>query len=80
MTSNELKALHVSRAEFGRVVGLSAMRITQLAQAGLIAVDDHGVRLLESLKNFFAFRGAKFYFGADVDSFVQELTRRRHEL
>lgn len=51
---------HVSQAEFGRLVGVSSMRISQLVRDGLIVVDDgRGVRLIESLRRYFGYQTYK---------------------
>ncbi len=47
---------HVSQAEFGRLVGVTAMRINQLVRDGLIVVDEQGVRLIESLRRYFEYQ------------------------
>lgn len=50
---------HVSQASFGRLVGVSAMRISQLVRDGLIVVDAQGVRLVESLRRYFEYQYTK---------------------
>lgn len=59
MSSEELKTARVSKAYFGRLVGVSAVRVSQLAAAGLLVVDDSGVRLIESLRRFYLYRNQK---------------------
>ena len=68
VTSEELKSARVSQAYFGRVAGISRMRVSQLAKAGLILVDDAGVLLMASLERLIAYREQK---GCDtVEKFV----------
>ena len=55
MNGQELPT-HVSQASFGRLVGLTAMRISQLTRAGLILADVAGVRLAESLRRFYGYQ------------------------
>lgn len=50
---------HVSQAEFGRLVGVSSMRISQLVRDGLIVVEVQGVRLIESLRRYFGYQTYK---------------------
>lgn len=68
ITSEELKTARVSQAYFGRVAGISRMRVSQLAKAGLLPMGDEGVLLLDALKNFFLYQSQK---GCDsVEKFV----------
>lgn len=72
MTDKELPT-HVSQAAFGRLVGLSAMRISQLARAGLIIVDVAGVRLAESLRRFYGYQFQGKCYGGSLEDYVRHL-------
>ena len=74
ITSEELKTARVTQAYFGRVAGISRMRVSQLAKAGLLSADGDGVLLLESLKNFFLYQSQK---GCDsLEKFVWRLNQK----
>ena len=74
LTSEELKSARVSQAYFGRVAGISRMRVSQLAKAGLLSADDKGILLIDSLKNFFVYQSQK---GCDsVEKFVWRLNQK----
>ena len=74
ITSEELKTARVSQAYFGRVAGISRMRVSQLAKAGLLPMGDEGVLLLDALKNFFLYQSQK---GCDsVEKFVWRLNQK----
>ena len=72
ITSEELKSARVSQAYFGRLVGITKMRVSQLVKAGLLTADAEGILLLDSLKNFFMYQSQK---GCDsVEKFVVRQT------
>ena len=74
VTSEELKTARVSQAYFGRLVGITKMRTSQLVKAGLLTADGDGVLLLDSLKNFFVYQSQK---GCDsVEKFVWRLNQK----
>lgn len=68
LTSEELKTARVSQAYFGRLVGITKMRVSQLVKAGLLSAGDEGILLIDSLKKFFLYQSQK---GCDsVEKFV----------
>ena len=74
ITSEELKTAQVSQAYFGRLVGITKMRTSQLVKAGLLTADGDGVLLLNSLKNFFLYREQKGF--DSVEKFVWRQNQR----
>ncbi|MBR4383601.1 MAG: hypothetical protein IKP64_08590 [Selenomonadaceae bacterium] len=62
-TSEELLAAKCSQAVFGRLVGVSRARISQLVREGLISVDDTGgVDVVQTLKDFWLFRATRRHY------------------
>lgn len=59
MTSEEMKEARVPQAFFGRIIGVSKMRVTQLIKAGLVVANADGVKLIASLKNWYWYQGQK---------------------
>ena len=71
ITSTELRSARVSAAYFGRLVGVSAMRIGQLIRAGLLLSDEAGVRLLPSLRRYFGMKAYCWRGGNTVEDYVR---------
>ena len=70
LTSEEMKEARVPQAYFGRIIGVSKMRVTQLIKAGLLVANADGVLLLESLKNWYWYQGQKGNYS--LERFVRE--------
>lgn len=71
VTSAEMQDAHVSQAYFGRLVGVSAMRIGQLIREGLILVDGEGVKLLPSLRRYYGMRAVTWRGGKTVEDYLR---------
>lgn len=71
ITSTELSSAHVTAAYFGRLVGVSAMRIGQLIREGVIVTDEHGVRLLPSLRKYFGMKAYCWRGGYTVEDYLR---------
>ena len=76
MTSEEIREARVSQASFGRLVGVSAMRVNQLIKLGLLAVDEDGVKLLSSLARYYEWRASKKFCGLTVEEYLRESRKR----
>ena len=72
MTSEEIRQASVPQAYFGRVIGISKMRVSQLLKAGLlIGSDEGGIVLVESLRRFFSYQLMKGCYS------LEEFIRRK---
>ena len=70
LTSEELLKAKIPQAYFGRVVGISKMRVSQLLKAGLLVGDSEGVLLVESLRRWFNYRLLKGNYS--LEEFLRE--------
>lgn len=70
LTSEELLKAKIPQAYFGRVVGISKMRVSQLLKAGLLVGDSEGVLLVESLRRWFNYRLLKGNY--TLEEFLRE--------
>lgn len=59
ITSEEILQASVPQAYFGRIVGISKMRVSQLLKAGLLIGSGTGVLLVESLRRWFSYQERK---------------------
>ena len=72
MTSEELREASVPQAYFGRIVGISKMRVSQLLRSKLlICGSDGGILLIESLRRFFSYQLMKGCYS------LEEFIRRK---
>lgn len=62
ITSEEILKASVPQAYFGRVVGISKMRVSQLLKAGLLIGSGSGVLLVESLRRWFSYQELKSHY------------------
>ena len=75
-SAGELMAARCSQADFGRLVGLSRGRINQLVRAGLIPVDSDGVKIVDALRIFTAWRLARRHYDLSVGEFFERFDGR----
>ncbi len=61
MTSEELLSATCSQAYFGRLVGISKMRVNQLLKEGLLLADESGVKIFPSLERWLRYKHQKGY-------------------
>lgn len=73
VSSEELLKVKVAQAYFGRVCGISKMRVSQLLKAGLLIGDGEGILLIESLRRFFSYRLLKDRYS--LEEFLREKCR-----
>lgn len=75
-SAGDMMAARISQADFGRLVGLSRGRINQLCKAGLIPVDSDGVKVVDALRIFTAWRMARIHYDLDVGEFFERFNGR----
>lgn len=70
MTSDELLSATCSQAYFGRLIGISKMRVNQLLKEGLLLADDSGgVKIFPSLTRWLRYK----YQSEPIYRFVYQL-------
>lgn len=69
--NEELKTARVTQSEFGRLVGVTRSRVNQLVKSGLLVDDGHGLKLVESLKDYYLYRAVRRHYGATPAEYFQ---------
>lgn len=75
-SAGDMMAARCSQADFGRLVGVSRSRIWQLVRAGLIPVDSDGVKVVDAIRIFTAWRMARRHYDLSVGEFFERFDGR----
>lgn len=71
LSLSDMMSARCSQADFARLFGLTRGRIHQLVKAGLIPIDNGGVRVFDAVKIFATWRQVRRHYDLTVEEFFE---------